>query len=519
MDRISTIEEQINEESYELCEKSFRYFFKKAWSALDPEPYLHNWHIDCICEHLQAQAEGEPELQNMIVNVQPRLGKSKIISVGFPAWRWLTYAAEKFVCVSHSDRLTKDLTSNSRQLITSPWYANRWIGKDRKYELRKDSNTVTRFDNTVGGYRFATTPGGAGLGFGYSHLLMDDPNDLMDIYSEPMLTRVINFYKGVLRNRINNANTGKKTLVQQRLSESDLTQWLLEEEAGKWFHLVIPSEYDKKWTFISPIGSDDPREKDGELVCPNRFDDGFYDEEKKDPYRWAALYQQKPTPSGGAIIKTNWIQFYHNAPIDQMEVMLISADLALEDKDESDYCVFTVWGKRGSRFFLIDMIREKLDFQSQLSTMMYLDSKYPKARTKLVEKKATGSPLMNMLQNRISGLIAINPIGSKIERLFACVPEFVSGNVMFPYPDNVFWINDVLAEVTSFPKGKHDDIVDSVTMALNYLALQNAQTEAYMFDSQKDSIHDRLTDFNRDVGSKYDAVVYSKGSVRKIFTW
>ena len=524
---LATIEEQVKEQQYEFCEESFYYFFKLAWQSFDPEPYLDNWHIGCIAEHLQAQSEGIPELRNLIVNIHPRLTKSKVISVAFPCWRWITNPIEKFVCVSHGEKLTKDLTTNSRDLIQSPWYSDRWVGSDKVFELKKDSNTVYRFDNNKGGYRFATTPRGGGLGFGYSHLLVDDMNDLMDIYSEPLLTAAVNFYKGVLRNRINNARTGKKTVVHQRLSELDITEWLLENEAGKWFHLMIPAEYDKSWTFVSPIGFDDPREKDGELVCPNRFHAEYYEEEKKDPYKWAALYQQKPRPAGGSIIKTTWIQFYQIPPMDHFDQMLISVDLAIEkdkekkamEEDSHDYTVYTVWGRRDAKYFLLDMIRDKLSFQEQLSTMVYLINKYPRARTRLVEKKANGSPLMSMLEQKVSGLVGINPIANKVERLYACVPEFCSGAVYFPHPEKAFWINDVINEITTFPKSKHDDIVDSVTMALNYLAISSAKTEAFMFQPDNNSKSKRLEDFNTALGERYEAAVYTKGSVRKIFSW
>lgn len=521
MNKIHFLQQQLLDEKYTYCEESFEYFFKQAWNVFDPEPFLDNWHIGCICEHMQAQAEGEPELRNMIINIQPRLTKSKTISVAFPAWRWLKVPIEKFICVSHSDRLVKDLTTNSRDLIQSPWYSERWIGKDKVFELKKDSNTVSRFDNTKGGYRIATTPGGLGLGVGYSHLLMDDPNDLMDIYSEPALQKPINFYRGVLRNRINNSKTGKKTLVQQRLSEKDLTQWLQDNEGDKWFVLVIPSEYTKHWTFVSPIGINDPRTQEGELVCPDRFDEEYYEEEKKHPYTWAALYQQRPKPIEGSIIKHNWLQFYNEAPIEQINDLIISVDLAIENKDSNDFCVFTVWGNRGAKFFLLDMVRERLDFPEQLAMMLHLSAKYPKARTKLIEKKATGSPLMKMLENKVSGLLPVNPVGHKIERLFACVPEFIAGNVMLPNPERATWVNDVIEELTSFPKGKNDDIVDSVTMALNYMSIQNAKTEAYLFAETKDSIKNRLTDFNSGSGYKYDSAVVtnSRGYVKKIFTW
>ncbi len=512
---IERLEYEIQQEKYHLCELSLYYFFLKAWEYMDPDPLIDNWHLGCIAEHLQAQSDGVPELRNLIINVQPRASKSKIVSVAFPAWRWLTKPEVKFLTVSHSDRLIMDHIVDSRNLMYSEWYSTQWIGEESSFQLSKDSNTKRRFDNNVGGYRIGTTPKGTGAGFGYEHLIMDDPQDLMDIYSVTKLEETINYYKGVLRNRANNPKTARKTLVQQRLGELDLTQWLLDNEEG-WFHLVLPSEYEKKYTFISPIGSDDPREKEGELLCPQRFDENFYYEEKKDPYRWAALYQQRPAPVEGAIIKKNWIRYYTEINLNAVDMMLISVDLALEDKDESDYCVMTVWAKRDANLFLIDMIREKMMFQQQLLNFVGLTLKYPIARSKLVEKKATGSSLIQMLQNKISGLIEVNPIGSKEERLYACVPEFVGGNIHFPMPDKNPWVKDVIAELCVFPKGKNDDIVDSVTMAINYMALQAAQAQAMLFGKEKNSRGERLLDFNNDF--RYKVVSYSRGSVKKLFS-
>ncbi len=72
------------------------------------------------------------------------------------------------------------------------------------------------------------------------------------------------------------------------------------------------------------------------------------------------------------------------------------------------------------------------------------------------------------MKNEISGIIPINPQGSKETRAEAISPEFQSGNVYIPNPKIQSWVYDYIDELASFPSGKHNDQVDTTSQALEY---------------------------------------------------
>jgi predicted phage terminase large subunit-like protein len=141
--------------------------------------------------------------------------------------------------------------------------------------------------------------------------------------------------------------------------------------------------------------------------------------------------------------------------------------MAFKDLSTSDYVVGQVWAQRGADRFLLDQIRERLDFPATLGAVRRLTLKWPRATTKLVEDKANGTAVIATLKHEISGLIQVNPEGGKEARAAAVSPQIEAGNVYVPHPSYVTWVNAYLAEWAAFPRGAHDDQVDATTQALN----------------------------------------------------
>jgi hypothetical protein len=62
-------------------------FVREAWHVLEPNSvYWHGWHIDAICDHLEAITAGR--LNRLLINVPPGMMKSLLVSVFWPAWEW-----------------------------------------------------------------------------------------------------------------------------------------------------------------------------------------------------------------------------------------------------------------------------------------------------------------------------------------------------------------------------------------------------------------------------------------------
>lgn len=515
--------ELLQQEEYIQSEKSLYHFIKSGWEYFDPDPYIDSWHIGCIAEHVQACILGETSLKDLLICIPPRHSKSKICSVAAPAWTWgpANRPYEKFITGSYSDKLAQDLLVNSRDLMRSPWYKNRWVGKDKIFNFASDNDTKSRIDVVAAdgkksGYRFSTTPKGAGLGMGYSILIIDDPLDANDATSKPELERVINWWKRTLKNRKNDPKTSRNIVIMQRLSSQDLAQYLIDNEG--FFHLVIPAEYESKYTFMSPLGLNDPR-KEGELICPDRFTPDFIYEQKKDVYDFAAKYQQKPVPEGGGLIKVEkWAKVYNFLPnINEFDIVIMSSDLSMDDTEGADFTVTLVIGRKDANVYLIDMVRDRMDFPMQIETLNLLSRKYPRARTKLIERKANGYAVIKTLQNKISGIYPIEPKGDKYSRLKATVPEWVSGNIWIP--DSTLpgkgWVKDLKDEMTLFPKGAHDDICDAFSQGVNYL-MEFCGTSQEIIQTETSEFYQNKNLFNPTPNSSGDNSINLFGSPKSL---
>jgi predicted phage terminase large subunit-like protein len=95
-----------------------------------------------------------------------------------------------------------------------------------------------------------------------------------------------------------------------------------------------------------------------------------------------------------------------------------------------------------------------------------LSQRYPGSLAKLIEDKANGSAVIQMLQHEISGILPVNPEGGKVARAMAVSPLVEAGNVYLPHPSIAPWVNDFTEECAAFPNGAHDDQVDAMTQAL-----------------------------------------------------
>ena len=99
----------------------------------------------------------------------------------------------------------------------------------------------------------------------------------------------------------------------------------------------------------------------------------------------------------------------------------------------------------------------------------------------LIEDKANGSAVIQMLAHEIPGLLPVNPSGGKIARAQAISPLIEAGNVYLPHPDYAPWVDDFIEECVQFPNGAHDDQVDAMTQALLRWHMAQPQVLIYRF--------------------------------------
>jgi predicted phage terminase large subunit-like protein len=82
----------------------------------------------------------------------------------------------------------------------------------------------------------------------------------------------------------------------------------------------------------------------------------------------------------------------------------------------------------------------------------------------MVEEAATAIGLIEELRFEVGGISAIKPDRDKISRMSLASAVFEARQVHLP--ERASWLAELEAELFSFPAGRHDDQVDSISQAL-----------------------------------------------------
>jgi len=448
-----------------LASCSLRQYSALAWKIVEPETlFVPNWHIDAISDHLEAVTRGQ--IRDLIITIAPRHAKSLTVSVFWPTWGWIGKPSIKWLYAAYAQTLSTRDSVKSRHLIQSPWYQVRW---GDVFEMVGDQNEKTRYENDKTGYRLATSVGGSNTGEGGDVIVVDDPINLQEAHSENARKEVCRWWDEVMSSRRNDPKKSARVIIMQRCHEADLVGHLEAKNAG-YERLNLPTEYKPSRIVLpSKIGWVDPRKLDGELLWPARFGPTEIAQAKVDlgSYAFASQHQQDPAPDEGGILKRMWWRYYKALPdLSTANEIIFSLDCAFKDLSDSDYVAGGVWARWGASCYLVDQVRDRMNFPTTLMAVRGIVAKWPMIREKLVEDKANGSAVVATLEHEIPGMIPVNPEGGKIARAYAVSFMVEAGNVYLPDPTIAPWIEDFVRECAVFPAGANDDQVDQCTQAL-----------------------------------------------------
>lgn len=295
----------------------------------------------------------------------------------------------------------------------------------------------------------------------------------MDVSGTSAVTKTIlqtceNWWQETMSSRLVDFERSARVIIMQRLHTHDIAGIVLKE--GGYEHLCLPMEYEPKSKCVTSIGFSDPRQDEGELLWPERFSERAVERLKKElgSRGTAAQLQQHPSPLSGSLFKRDWIHFYKELP-DRLPTVIQSWDCTFKDADKSDYVVGQVWAAVGSKYYLLDQVRDRMSFSATLKAIEMMSLKWPQAYLKLVEDRANGTGVVDVLKDQISGLVLVDPRGGKEARANAVEPLWEAGNVFLPHPDRAPWIHGFVEELITFGSSIHDDQVDAMTQALGRL--------------------------------------------------
>ena len=429
--------------------------------------YKIGWVHQEICETLDNFLKDliDGKRPRLIITMPPRSGKSEIVSRRFPAYFLGKYPDLSIISVSYSASLAEDFSRDVQRIIDSDEYKK--IFPNTKLSDKKDKNykRTSDFFEIVDhkGVYCSAGVGGSITGKGCDILIIDDPiKNRQEANSETVRKKIYDWYSSTAYTRL--SPIGGVIMMCTRWHLDDLIGKVLSDKNQKPFHVI---------SYPAIAEHDEPHRKQGEALHPERFSLEILNEIKStlSTADWLSLYQQKPVPEGGAIFETSKLRYYdESSEPKRFDQVIGSWDMTFKENKTSDFVVGQLWGRKGADFYLLDMVRDRMDFVKTLKVFINFANKHKNCNCWLVEDKANGTAIISTLKKHISGIIPITPKESKQERAYAITPYLEAGNIFFPKNQN--FTKDLEEEMLQFPAGAHDDTVDSMTQALNYFRMK-----------------------------------------------
>jgi predicted phage terminase large subunit-like protein len=466
--------EQEIAESREACRNLFE-FVRQAWHVLEPvAPFIDGKVLHAICDHLTAVHD--LEILRLLVNVPPGCMKSLLVSVFFQAWEWGPMGRPdlRTISTSYSGLFAKRDTRKTLNLITSPWYQERWgTGVPNPVVLTREGETS--FGNTAQGTRdavpFVSLTSGRG-----DRLLIDDPHSTETAESEAERDRTIRIFRESVPDRINNPKTSAIIVIMQRLNRGDVSGEI-ERLDLPYERFIMPMEFEAERVCRTSIGFTDWRTQSGELLWPERFSAEWLAAQKvvKGPYAIAAQYQQRPTAREGGMFKRHNFKIIDAIPSDvRIHARVRRWDLAAsipKAGSDPDWSAGVKLAAGGGKFYFehLDHFREEgAATRRAIRTNAGIDGR----AVHIVIPQDPGQAGKDQAQSIIAEnagwvITAERETGAKDVRAEPLAAQSEAGNV---YLIRGPWNERFIDELCGFPGAPHDDIVDAASGAFNKIA-------------------------------------------------
>jgi predicted phage terminase large subunit-like protein len=448
-------------------------FVREAWHVLEPRAkYTHGWHIDAICQPLEAVTDGR--INRLLINVPPGSSKSLLVSVMWQAWEWgpRGLTSMRYLTTSFNDGPVKRDTRKCRDLMLSEWYQSLWP------EVKLSRTGETSFSNTATGTREGVAFGSLTSQRG-DRLVIDDPHSTETAESAADRLATTRKFREGAQNRLNDQEASAIVVIMQRLHEEDVSG-VIAEVGMEYVHLMLPMEFEPDRACSTAIGFKDPRTEDGELLDPVRFPSEAVAKLKRDmgSYAYAGQYQQRPAPRSGGMFQRGDFEVVDAVPAGAMRCRAWDfAATQPKPGKQPDWTVGLRMAFHGGIFYVENIIRDRwspADVERNLKNTATQDGLGVRIRMPEDPGAAGKSDAATKIKLLVGyDVKTTRPTGEKALRAKPASAQAEAGNVKLIRGR---WNDAFLDEVCSFPNAQHDDQVDAFADALNELALGSTFT-------------------------------------------
>lgn len=275
----------------------------------------------------------------LIVQMPPRHGKSFLASGYFPAHYLGIHPDHNVIMTSATADLAMEFSGMARDLLVEH-------GHMFGVNVRKDRNSLERWELDQGGKFRAAGVGGAIMGRGADLLIIDDYFvNIEAALSETQRTKLYQWYLTTSGTRL--SPTGAVVIMATRWHGKDLIGQILNTAQlthEKWRVVKFPALGDDGAALWPEQWSSEKLQK----IRNEKISSGY-------PWIWDALYQQEPPD----VLDAEWPQHYFADifvdawPAERL-ICTVALDPSLGESEKSDYSAFVAVSKGHDNRYYID---------------------------------------------------------------------------------------------------------------------------------------------------------------------
>lgn len=391
------------------------------------------------------------DIKRLMVFMPPRHGKSELCSKYFPAWYLGTHPDDRVILASYGADFAAIWGSKVRDLLRD---------SEGLFGVSVDINSGARNRWDIQGCKggmYTAGVGGSLTGKGAEVLIIDDPVKNAEQANSPTYReRAKEWYRSTAYTRL--TSSGKVIFIQTRWHEDDLGGWLLNNNNDDWTVLSFPAiaeeedvlgrvSGDALWPGLWPLKS----LKERESVLGE--------------YWFSALYQQRPQPAEGGILKRQWLK-YHDNINRNFKGIYTGWDLAISTKETADYTAScTIGVDYNNDIYVLDWTRDRLLFPEQLKMVNRMYDRWNPLVIGVESTAYQAALPQAILAKRLLPIRNVKPVRDKVTRITGTFTAFEQGKVFLP-PDHPL-LGDFESEFVTFPSARHDDLLDATEIALS----------------------------------------------------
>lgn len=435
-----------------------KYFFKQEKG----KEFDDNWHYKLIADALYRVMKGE--CTRLMINQPPGSGKTELITKCFPVW-YMGNKPEVNICATgYSTALTQTYSAEARDYYKSQSFKRVF---PRRPDLREDQDTKENWQNQANGSYYATGTGGSITGRRFHLVIIDDSLKPDEADSDLKRIGVNNWYSNTVLSRLYDPMKDAVIIIQQRTHENDLCGYLLEKEANgsgeKWEKIVLPAIAEK---------DEPPYRQVGQALQENRYPLESLEKLKQSlgNVNFSCQYQQNPIAKESQEFHEEWFKYYESAPAHGRTFTTV--DPAFTKKTSSDYTAIVTGKFVDDKLYILEYTNARLDPAELEDKIIYHVRKWAPEKVG-VESFQAQALIAFSLKNRIQreglhvGVEEIKQTGEKGTKIRRLVPLYRNGQIY-----HKTGMVDLEDQLVKFPRGSHDDLIDSEQMLYSMYEMQ-----------------------------------------------